>query len=170
MHGMNMFPRRSHPDLPQDAAYSPDRDIAYVIPALVSQLLPRSMEKANVPSWLKGHLDANKLTEADLQKGVAALQASIDACNKAGVPDMKEAMKLGGFWDLPDATKIPPLMGLALLAISAYFEGVRMATLGDRPHKILVVSGAMKDVLAAGVEATRKDPWHARFLRSRRGK
>lgn len=164
---LNMYPGRPDPGLSMDAAYSPNRDIAYVVPSLVEQLLPTALDKDKIPSWLKDHVNAHGLGEADFQRGVAALQASIAACNDPAVPNMQEAMRVGGFWALPDAVKIPPLMAFALLVIAYHAEGVKFATQGANPHRIVVLSEAMQDVVAAGKEAHRKDRWLGRFLRGK---
>lgn len=165
---INVFPDRRHPDLPSDAAYSPSRDVAYVVPALVHQMMPRAVEGGRVPAWLKGHIQDNKLTEADLQKGVEVMIRAVDACADLSVKDAMGALAAGGLDELTDAKTLPPFAILGMLVFSYYFQGVRDACRGDKPHRIVVASEAMQDVIAAGREAQRKDPWFGRFLRSRK--
>ena len=166
---VNIFPRRNDPSESMDAAYAPDRDVAYIVPAIVDQFVPAMLERSRIPAWLKKHIDANGLTEADLQRAVDVFQDSMRLCSDPTVPNMQDALKAGGFWDLPDAQKIPPLMVFALVMISVYTEGVRFAMRGAAPHKIVVVSDAMKDAFAAGVEVQKKDPLFGKFLRTMRG-
>lgn len=170
---MNVFPRRADPNLPMDAVYAPERDLAHVVPNVANVWLPEAIKSENVVTWIRAYMEQTGTTLVDMQKGVEALQASLAAMEDPG-PDsaehpMRVAMKEGGFWALPDPVKVATLTMTALPILAYYANYAWFAHQGAKPSRIVVASGAMRDALEAGIEVQRKDPWLGRLLRSRKG-
>lgn len=157
-------PRRFSPDQPSDAPYAPERDVAYVFSG-IAQMLPQFFDGKHTPEMLKDLLNSTNTKESDLHRGAEILREGFKRCldPECGTPN--EALKAVGFWALPSAVQTSVMTVVGLSVYSEYFRSIRFATLGDAPPRIIVASEAMQDVIAAGKEATKKDPLIGRFIR-----
>ena len=114
--------------------YNPERDIAYLIPAL----LPKVAELFASETWspLKATLTQLGVEQCDLIEAAAAFSRGVTlAVTDISVQTADDAMRLGGFYACNPHAQSLLLVPLTEMLIAAFFRGIRQTTRkGENPE------------------------------------
>lgn len=110
------------------AAYAPQRDMAYLFPALMAEVF-LSMDEKNWTPEVKEFLEKNDVTESDLAKGVGAFMDALRFyIRHPEIKNVLEAMTQAKVEELPVAVRQHIFSRLGYSAMCGFFDSARQAT------------------------------------------
>lgn len=154
-----------------EPAYNPERDIAWTLEAIAHNI-PTLLSPQHMPSWLGAHAEEHRITDAQMEKAVGAFMKSVSNCRDPEIVQAKDALAAAGFWDLPDAHKLPVFAALGMVVFGFYFKAVREATLSPNAKipKLVLATPDMVDALQAGSETIKREHPVKKWLTTKEGR
>lgn len=114
--------------------YSPNRDIAYVFPQLITEAI-RGLDDEDL--WQGGiadYLKFRNITVEDIGKAAEAFAQGIVLFTKFGHSSPREALGQAGFFDTPEAAQDAIMMRIGQVITGAFFVAIRDTTpMGGQP-------------------------------------
>jgi len=114
--------------------YSPNRDIAYVFPQLITEAIRGLDDESLWQGGLADYLRFRDITVEDIGAAAKAFAQGIVYFTKYGLNSPREALGKAGFFDTPEAAQDAIMMRIGQVMTGAFFTGIRDVTpLGGQP-------------------------------------
>ena len=131
--------------------YSPNRDIAYVFPQLITEAIRGLDDETLWQGGIADYLRFRNITVEDIGKAAETFAQGIVLFTKYGYGSPKEALGQAGFFDVPEAAQDAIMMRIGQVMAGAFFVAIRDVTpMGGQPP---VMRDIESTVRSAGIFA-----------------
>jgi hypothetical protein len=114
--------------------YSPNRDIAYVFPQLITEAIRGLDDETLWQGGIKDYLKFRNITVEDIGKAAQTFAEGISLFTRYGYDSPREALGQAGFFDTPEAAQDAIMMRIGQVVAGAFFVGIRDVTpMGGQP-------------------------------------
>jgi hypothetical protein len=134
-------------DNPMMYYYSPNRDVAHIMPSFMGRAI-WGISEANREPWFRDYLKYRNITDEEVCLIAKAAAAYVVRTNEdATLQNSYEALKSVGFFDAPEPAQLVFLAKLGQLFLTYYFQGRREAIsqLTDQPFSIPGVQAMVEE-------------------------
>lgn len=125
--------------------YSPNRDIAYVFPQLITEAIRGLDDETLWQGGIKDYLKFRNITVEDIGKAAETFAQGIVLFTKYGYDSPGEALGQAGFFDTPEAAQDAIMMRIGQVMAGAFYVAIRDVTpMGGQPPVMRDIEGTVR--------------------------